>query len=360
MSEKRTKRKTDSVDEFLSLEDHVNKRRRQLIEEREEVPSLKKRAEEIEERAMGMTRRWEHRKKTCLLHRADGIREECRARLSMEREHKLERQTSLYSKFYNESSRCKKGAYVVKDLIMDEFLTDVNNAPPKVRMSRKDVCPRCTDVPLQHNVAQSLMTCPNCGYTATFLDASTTATSFDDNVEFAQYSYKRVTHFSTWITQLQGREAHRVPEDIIFKVMDDLFERKGIRSKEEVDHTVVRESLRRLKLKKAYDHSVQVTYRINGKRPPHLTPTVESKLKNMFLSMLPAFNKHAPKTRTNFLSYSYVLYRCFQILGLHEMCDHISLLKGKEKLKANDAIFRKMCLEDLGWSISDLPEEHLP
>ena len=74
----------------------------------------------------------------------------------------------------------------------------------------------------------------------------------------------------------------------------------------------------------------------------------------MFLQMQPAFQRHAPKSRTNFLSYSYVLYRCFQILGIPEMLDGITLLKGRDKLEANDAIFRRMCV-DLGWPVFDLP-----
>ena len=112
--------------------------------------------------------------------------------------------------------------------------------------------------------------------------------------------------------------------------------------------------LRKLRLRKAYDHVAQVTSRLSGVRPPRIPPETEEKLKNMFLQMQPAFQRHAPKTRTNFLSYSYILYRCFQILGLHHMLSGISLLKGRDKLEANDAIFRKMS-EDLGWPVFDLP-----
>ena len=49
-----------------------------------------------------------------------------------------------------------------------------------------------------------------------------------------------------------------------------------------------------------------------------------------------------------------MLYRSFQILGLHHMLDSITLLKGRDKLEANDAIFRSMC-EDLGLPVFDLP-----
>ena len=58
------------------------------------------------------------------------------------------------------------------------------------------------------------------------------------------------------------------------------------------------------------------TARLSGRRPPRISAHVEDQLRNMFLQMQPAFQRHAPKSRTNFLSYSYVLYRCFQIHGV--------------------------------------------
>ena len=113
--------------------------------------------------------------------------------------------------------------------------------------------------------------------------------------------------------------------------------------------------VRTQRLRRAYDHVAQITGRVSGIRPPRIPPSVEEKLRLMFLQMQPAFQRHAPKTRSNFLSYPFVLYRCFQILGLTHMLDSIWLLKGRDKLEANDAIFRKMCILDLGWPVFDLP-----
>ena len=97
-----------------------------------------------------------------------------------------------------------------------------------------------------------------------------------------------------------------------------------------------------------------MTARISGVRQPRISAQQEDELKNMFLQLQPAFQKHAPKTRSNFLSYPYVLYRCFQIKGLHHMLDSLTLLKGRDKLVANDATFRRMC-DALGWPVFDLP-----
>jgi hypothetical protein len=326
--------------------------------------------------ADGMAQRWQRRRRLDLLRRAEELEEEAAARESMAREHDFERTVVSYLRIYHQrgeatsvASATRKSdtieAYVRhtdltaqrRTVIFDEYLTQMNCAPAKVAMTARDECPRCEAGPkLLLCAARSVMSCSACGYSVTYLDATSTSTSFDEMIEFSQYSYKRVNHYSMHLALVQGKESHRVPDDILQAVMADLYERAGVREAGEINAKLVRGSLRHLRLRKAYDHVTQITSRLSGRRPPRLPPEVEDKLRNLFLQMQPAFARHAPTTRTNFLSYSYVLYRSFQILGLHDMLDSVSLLKGRDKLEANDAIFRKMC-EDLGWPIFDLPPE---
>jgi uncharacterized Zn finger protein (UPF0148 family) len=308
--------------------------------------------------------------------RADELDAEAAARESMAREHAFEHTVVSYLRVYHERAGASAPAveaasraidsieaYVRHtDLtaqrrtgILDEFLAETSRAPPKVAMAARDVCPRCADgVALLLCAARGIMSCPRCGYQVAFLDATSSSTTFDEVVEYAQYSYKRINHYSMHLTLVQGKEVHRVPDEILAAVMADLHDRQGVRRPEEITQRRVRETLRRLRLRKAYDHVAQVAHRLSGIRPPRLAPAVEEQLRNLFLQMQPAFQRHAPKSRTNFLSYSYVLYRSFQILGLHHMLDGVTLLKGRDKLEANDAIFRKMS-EDLGWPIFELP-----
>ena len=320
-----------------------------------------------------MTSRWQMRKRQDLLRNADALEEECNVRENMSREHHFETMVVQYLQRYHKShgptwhARRKSDsiqAYVEqsgasaqhKASIVDEYLTDIDQAPAKVAMSTRDECPRCTDssTPLLVCPARSIMTCSRCGYSVAYLDATSSSTAFDEMVEFSQYSYKRVNHYMMWLSLVQGKETHRVSDDILEAVMSDLYERLNVRSTSDITQKRVRDSLRHLRLRKAYDHVAQITSRLSGRRPPRISAHVEEQLRNMFLQMQPAFHRHAPKSRTNFLSYSYVLYRCFQILGLHDMLEGITLLKGRDKLEANDAIFRRMCV-DLGWPQFDLP-----
>lgn len=371
---KRTRRACEGE---RTLHEHIADGRERLVARRKEVPQLRRRAEELRQAAEAMRDRYQVRRRRDVLCEAARIDAECDEREGMRREHDFERKVVTYLKTYHSVAMAQPSddnegfskkqesieAYIRytdksrahQGHIVDEYLTAMKKAAPKVAMAVRDTCPRCeNEVKLLHRVQKSMLTCPECGYSVVYLDSSSTSTSFDEMVEFSQYSYKRVNHYLMWIALVQGKEAHRVSDDILETVMADLY-KQGVRDCAEITNRKVRESLRRLRLRKAYDHVTQIASRLSGIRPKQLSPQVEERLKNMFLQMQPAFHRHAPKTRSNFLSYSYVLYRCFQILGLHDMLDTLVLLKGRDKLEANDAIFRKMCEVDLGWPTFDLP-----
>lgn len=376
MASKRTRRqKTDAVD--LDIEDTIDAQRSELVRLRLEVPKLREEARDMVERSKAMTKRWQTRPALDLLARAAELHSECDQRQSMVREHAFETSATTYLKMHHailfsaaasgDKKRRKHDCIRAqtqrneevnrkRSELLDEYLVDLNQAPAKVAMTTRDVCPRCPEVKLLVQSSTSTLTCPNCGYSLAYLDSTAAAVSFDEVVDYTQYSYKRVNHYCAHLMLVQGKEAHRVEMPILEAVMRDLAVRQRVTEAKDVTTRRVRDALRHNRLRKGYDHVAQITSRISGTRPKRLSREVEEKLRTMFLQMLPAFQRHAPKTRTNFLSYSYVLYRSFQILDLDHMLDGITLLKGRDKLEANDAIFTKMC-HDLGWPVFPLPPE---
>lgn len=370
MDARRTKRVRDGTEE-MSLDEHVATRRAALVSARREAPELRERAARLRAAAEQMRGRWHYRGRLDLEDHAVSLEKEASVRESMVREHEYESTIVTYLRMYHQrvmttppALETRKSdtikAYVRQtdmtgqrqSAILDEYLVEMNQAPPKVAMATRDECPRCA-VKLLLRASKSVMSCPSCGYAVTYLDATSSTTSFDEVVEYSQYSYKRANHWSMWIALCQGKEAHRVPESILRQVMHELYQQR-MRDPKQITQKKVRDILRRLRLRKAYDHVAQVTARLSGVPPLRILPEVEERLRLMFLQMQPAFERHAPKSRTNFLSYPYVLYRCFQIMGMTHMLEGISLLKGKDKLEHNDAIFRKMC-ETLDWPVFELP-----
>ena len=124
--------------------------------------------------------------------------------------------------------------------------------------------------------------------------------------------------------------------------------RHRVTSPEAVTQTRIRQILKQLRERKAYDHVAQIYTRITGIHAPRISADQEERCRSMFVAMQPSFDRHCPKTRKNFLSYTYVLYRCFHLLGLRHMLDGFSLLKGKDKLAGADEMFEMIC-KDLGW-----------
>lgn len=372
----RRTRRSITGDESASLEQRVATKREALVADRLEAPRLRERAAALRDEARRRTARYQFRQAKDLVNEAVCLEREAGERESMCREQEFERTTVTYLRRYESmtldgSSSSSRGGLAnsrdsvqvfvrraaqnntYRSRLLDEFLIEMDEAPPKVAMAVRDDCPSC-GAGLLRCCTRSLMVCPKCGYSVVYLDATSACTSFDEVVEYGQYSYKRINHYSMWILLSQGKEAHRVPTDVVEIVMRDLYDRQGLRRGADVTHASVRLALRRQKLKRAYDHVVQITERVSGRRAPRISSKTERVLKNMFLQMQPAFLRHAPKTRTNFLSYPYVLYRSYQILGMDHMLDGLTLLKGRDKLEANDAIFRRMC-EDLGWPVFELP-----
>jgi len=110
----------------------------------------------------------------------------------------------------------------------------------------------------------------------------------------------------------------------------------------------MREVLRKLKLNRQYDHIPYIISRLNGSIAPVMNRETEEKLRHMFKEIQPSFQKHCPKNRRNFLSYSYVLYKFCELLELDEFLASFPLLKNRDKLYQQSKVWEHICKE-MGW-----------
>ena len=106
--------------------------------------------------------------------------------------------------------------------------------------------------------------------------------------------------------------------------------------------------LKKLALQQYYEHTTFIISKLSGIPPPTINRETEEKIRLMFKQMQEPFEKHKSKTRTNFLSYSYVLHKVFQLLGLDNFVKYFPLLKNKENLRDQDIVWEKICNE-LNW-----------
>ena len=150
-----------------------------------------------------------------------------------------------------------------------------------------------------------------------------------------------------WLSQIQGKETTDIPEEVYDKILVEIRKQR-ITNMAELNFNKVKNILKTLKKNKYYEHIAHIINRLNGLPMPNLSTELEEKLRSMFRQIQTPFLKHSPPKRKNFLSYSYVLHKMIQLLEKDEYLSSFQLLRSREKLAAQDAIWKKIC-EELGW-----------
>ena len=149
------------------------------------------------------------------------------------------------------------------------------------------------------------------------------------------------------LAQCQGKECTDIPNEVYEKIISEI-KKERITDLKKLDTRKIKQYLKKLKLNKYYDHAAYILYQINGVQPPTMSKELEEKLRLMFKEIQGPFMEVCPKSRKNFLNYSYVLHKFVELLGLDEYKIYFPLLKDREKLHQTDMIWKKIC-EKLGW-----------
>jgi len=153
--------------------------------------------------------------------------------------------------------------------------------------------------------------------------------------------------FNNGLSQFQAKESTEIPDEIIELIKNELRKQRF----KKLDYTQiesVKRILKKLKLNEYYEHIAFIISKITNKPAPCINRETEETLKKMFDKIQEPFEKHCPKDRINFLSYSYVLHKFFQLLELDEYVKCFPLLKSRQKLRIQDDIWKKIC-EDCEW-----------
>ncbi len=189
--------------------------------------------------------------------------------------------------------------------------------------------------------------CVECGATEHVQGDEVGFKEEQDMEKHVVYSYKRENHFNEWVSQFQAKESTSVPQDVIDQLRAE-FKKQKIKDLSEITHEKVKALLKKLNKSKYYEHAPYITTILNGIQPPTMPQALEEKLRLMFYQIQKPFEKHRPKDRKNFLSYSYTLYKLCELLSEDDYLPCFPLLKSKEKLYKQDEIWKGICHE-LRW-----------
>jgi hypothetical protein len=255
-----------------------------------------------------------------------------------------------------ESSPSKKAASTPvhqpegRDVLLEKYMQKINPENAKVQSNISEdphgLCEKC-DIEMKFSPIEALFFCEQCGFQEFVLIDSDKPSYKDPPREVTYYAYKRINHFNEWLAQFQAKESTEIPEDIFQAILEEL-KKERIVSVEDIKQVKIREILKKLRCTNFYEHVPYILNRINGKTAPVMSREIEEKLRFMFKEIQSSFVKHCPKTRSNFLSYSYVLYKFCELLELDDYLQCFPLLKNRDKLYNQDKIWERICT-DLRW-----------
>jgi predicted RNA-binding Zn-ribbon protein involved in translation (DUF1610 family) len=253
----------------------------------------------------------------------------------------------------NMNDMCKKKT-IFDYLNIDKTKEEVNNRATLLKSYNNIIhgkygkktfikmCPNCgVEEMLIH--AESVYVCPECGNSENVI-IETELTSYKDvGCEKPAYPYKRINHLIECLNQFQAKESVDIPLDIYEKIVKEIEKHRY--TKNELSFSIMKSLLKKLHLHQYYEHIPHIISKITQKSAPIISRDVEEKIKSMFRQIQEPFSKYCPNERKNFLSYSYILHKFFEILKMDVFAEYFPLLKSCEKLRIQDQIWKKICYD---------------
>lgn len=258
--------------------------------------------------------------------------------------------SNLNENLNNNNNENTNTQFISRGKILDEYLSITDKNYIKNQYQEKDdldICLKCQSDSVILINSEGIIVCEKCGNQETILIDSDKPSYKDPPREICYFAYKRINHFNEWLAQFQAKESTDIPEEVYNKIIIEI-NKERINDMRDLNPYKLRELLKKLKLNKYYEHIPHIIYRLNGVPAPVMSRETEEKLRMMFKEIQTPFIKYCPKDRKNFLSYSYVLHKFVQLLGLDDFLNCFPLLKSREKLHQQDIIWKKIC-EDLKW-----------
>lgn len=202
-------------------------------------------------------------------------------------------------------------------------------------------CETC-NIAREENSEEGILVCSQCGSEAYMMVVSDFPSFRDPPKERNNYAYKKINHLNEILNQFQAKESTIIPDEVMNEVVAEVKKRR-IMNIAEMTEKDIREILKKINRSKYYEHATHILSRLNGNPPPTITPEIEEKIRAMFQEIQAPFLLYCPDDRTNFLSYSYILYKFFELLELDEYKVYFPLLKSRDRLISHDIIWKLIC-----------------
>ena len=250
---------------------------------------------------------------------------------------------------------------IKRGMIFAEYMDQVEKDPSYNNLYRSevagdqqienDICKACGTFEWDYFDSEGSRSCRVCGHNENFHHSDLTNLTYKEEVEqnshYQHFAYKRINHFTDWLKSLECKTNVDIPSEVISAVRYEL-KKLRIVDMSKITSQLIRQLLKKQRLNKYYEHVNAIKCEITDKQTTILDEAVKDNLRKMFIQIQEPFNLYKPPNRKNFLSYSYVIYKSLQLLGHDDLLVHFSLLKSREKLYAQDLMWRLIC-KHLHW-----------
>ena len=253
------------VDDDMSLPRHLIRQYRDLTKERSELMiEIEKvrsgtAAREYARTANEYLRRFKACKKDTA---ASGQVEESLVCMSQDQNHRRYRKRSDLDRIIRMAQRGEDIEEPQRHSISDELLVEFHGADPPVYLMHGDLCPEC-GVLMRKAIEGGSLQCQACGTVSAIQDATSTTVGYSDDVEYANFTYKRDNHFQEWLNTTMAKQSQHVPDEVLEKVMQVLHrERVPV---DQVNAKRVREALKEFRLRKYYEHAMLIACKLTAR-----------------------------------------------------------------------------------------------
>jgi hypothetical protein len=161
------------------------------------------------------------------------------------------------------------------------------------------------------------------------------------SVQKKRPGYQRITFLRDWLRKVQAKSRKEVPAE----VSDAVFREARRLRYHTLDTRTVHKLLKRLHLSEYYECDVQLAVHFNNVPAVTFSEDEIQTFESMFLEAEPLFNACPMriKNRTNFLSYSFFLYKVCEMLGWTDYLPLFRLLRGPANLTNHNHTWEWMC-----------------
>lgn len=236
-----------------------------------------------------------------------------------------------------------------KGTLKDQYLrlTDASYMCDKVKLPLIRTCKSCSNEMILIQ-SEGYFICQNCSEAEYVIIESEVPSHKDSMNEKPKYPYNPINHLIEKLNQYQAKQTTVIKPKIYEIIKIEL--KKRMIEIDDVTPELIQDILKKYRKNMYYEHHYLIFSHITNTPPPSITRDEEDDIKKMFKMTEKPFKLFKPDSRDNYLNYSYVLNKLFLIKAETDNnpkmlinAKYFKLLKSRDKLKMQDAIWKKIC-----------------